>query len=197
MKAQSLFDGLRKLFGLTAIVLSMWTAMLTAFFVGKSVAILIHADGYRPAVCTVDRLFFSKGEMRRNRTYDEHYAVVTIEGRKEEFSLGGYVKGPVQSRADLEAQVHVGQTLAVLYNPDVPENGRLRVLFPEQNFKETWQHRRKKMVNTAYGPWILAMVLCLVSGAAARKLKPAIKMCVGACVFVAFAWIPFLAQNFF
>jgi hypothetical protein len=197
MKAQNVFEGMKNLFGALAIVLSMWAAMLTAFSVGSSVVIMLHADGYRPAVCTIDELFFQRGEIRSNRTYSDYYAGVTVEGQKEEFNLGDYIKGVPQTREDLEAQVQVGQRLDVLYNPDVPRNSQLRVLYPEKNFKQTWKNRQKRMIQTAYGPWILAIGLCLLFGAAARKIRSAVKMSIGACIFVILAWIPYILNHYF
>jgi hypothetical protein len=197
MKAQKMFESLKNLFGTLAIVLSVWAALFTVFGVSNGVIVMLYADGYRQATCTIDQLFFQKGETRRNRTYDDYYASVTVEGQAEEFNLGGYVKGVLQTREDLEAQVHVGQELAVLYNPNVPKHSRLRVLYPEKDFKQSWQNRQKRMIHTAYGPWGLAIALCLFFGAAARKTKSAVKMSIGACVFVVLAWIPFLVKNCF
>lgn len=197
MKIPALFNNLKKLFGASALVFSMWTAMITLGFVGKSIIILLYADGYHEATYTVDQLLFQKGEMRRNRTYDSHGAMGTIEGRKEFFGLGDYVRGPLQKREDLEAQVHVGQELKVLYNPDVPKKSELRVLYPEKDLKHTWRKIQKKMIRTAYSPWLISMALCLIFGAAAGKTISAVKVCIGASVFVVLSWIPFLIQMVF
>jgi hypothetical protein len=194
VKARNAFDGLKNLSGAAAVILSMWTALLTAFGAGDSIVIMLNADGYRPAVCTVDRIVFQRGEARRNRTYDAYYAEVTVEGRREEFNLGDYVRGVPQTREDLEAQVPEGRELAVLYNPDVPGKSRLRVLYPEKDFRESWRNRQRKILRTAYGPWGLAIVLCLTFGVAARRTRSALKWCAGASVFVILAWVPFIVR---
>jgi len=194
MTVRGVCDGLKNLFGALALVLSLWAAVFTAFFVGRSVVVMMHAGGYEPATFTVEELFFQKGAMRTNRTYDSYHVTGTVLGRQERFGLGDYVKGVLQTRADLEAQVHVGQQLAVLYNPAVPANTGMRVLYPEKDFKRTWQRRQREMVTTAYGPWGLAMALCLAFGAAAGRIVSAVKICLGACVFVVLAWIPTLLQ---
>ena len=174
MKAKNVFDNLKKLFGALALVLSMWTAMITGFFIGNSIVILIHADGYHEATYTIDQLLFRKGDMRSNsRHSDEYYAMGTVEGEKERFSLGDYLQGVIRTREDMESQVHIGQKLKVLYNPEVPNNTKMRVLYPEKNFKQTWEKRQKKMIDTAYGPWLIAIILCILFGTAAGKTKSA------------------------
>ena len=198
MKSENLFTGLKNLFGALALVLSVWAAMLTGFFVGNSVVIIMHADGYQPATFTVENLYFQLGNNRStNRTYDKYYVTGTVNDQTEYFGLGEQVKGPFKTREEFEAQAHPGQKLAVLYNPVVPEKTRLRVLYPEKDFKETWKGRQKKMINTAYGSRGLAIALCLLCGAAARKTRSAVKMCVGACVFLVPAWIPLLLNLYF
>ncbi len=197
MKPQSLFNNLKKVFGVLALIFSMWAALITLGSAAKSVVVLLYANGYREATYTVDQLLFQKGEMRRNRTYGSYGAMGTVEGKEEFFGLGDYVHGVLQKREDLEAQVHVGQELKVLYNPDVPKASELRVLYPEKDLKQTWKRIQTKMIRTGYGPWLISMVLCLLFGAAAGKTLSAVKICIGACVFVFFSWIPFLIQVIF
>jgi hypothetical protein len=193
-KLQSLFNNLKKICGASALILSMWTALITLASVHRSVIILLYADGYHETTYTIDRLIFQKGEMRRNRTYDSYGAEGTVEGQEEFFGLGEYVHGVLQKREDLEAQVHVGQKLKVLYNPDVPRTSGLRVLYPEKNLKESWKRIQTKMIRTGYGPWLISMILCLLFGIAAGKTISSIKICIGALVFVLLSWIPFLIQ---
>ena len=197
MKPQSLFNNLKKVFGVLALIFSMWAALITLGSASRSVIILLYADGYRESTFTVDQLLFQRGEMRRNRTYNSYGATGMVEGQKEFFGLGDYVQGVLQKREDLEAQVHIGQELKVLYNPDVPRTSELRVLYPEKDLKQTWKRIQTKMIRTGYGPWLISMVLCLISGVAAGKTISAIKICLGACVFVFFSWIPFLIQVIF
>jgi len=197
MKPQLLFNNLKKVCGASALIFSMWAALITLGSAGKSVIILLYADGYHEATFTIDQLLFQKGGMRTNRTYDSYGAEGTVEGRKEFFGLGDYVQGILQKREDLEAQVHVGQKLNVLYNPDVPGSSGLRVLYPEKNLKETWKRIQMKMIRTGYGPWLISMILCLLFGIAAGKTISAIKICAGASVFVLLSWVPFLIQILF
>jgi hypothetical protein len=194
MKLQSLINNLKKVCGASALIFSMWTALITLASVSKSVIILLYAQGYHETTYTIDQLIYQKGEMRRNRTYDSYGAEGTVEGQKEFFGLGDYVQGVLQKREDLEAQVHIGQKLKVLYNPYVPRASGLRVLYPEKNLKESWKRIQTKMIRTGYGPWLISMILCLLFGIAAGKIISSIKICVGAFVFVILSWIPFLIQ---
>lgn len=194
MKPQSLFNNLRKVCGVLALIFSMWAALITLSSVSNSVIILLYSKGYQESTYTIDQLLFQKGEMRRNRTYNSYGAEGTIEGRKEFFGLGDYVQGDLQKREDLEAQVHVGQVLNVLYNSNVPRTSGLRVLYPQKDLKETWKRIQTKMIRTGYGPWLISMILCILFGIIAGKTISAIKICIGAFVFVFLSWIPFLIQ---
>lgn len=197
MKLQFLFNNLKKFFGASALILSMWTALITLGSVNKGVIILLYAKSYHEATFTIDQLLFQKGEMRRNRTYNSYGAEGTVEGRKEFFGLGDYVRGVLQKREDLETQLHVGQELNVLYNPDVPRASELRVLYPQKNLKETWIKIQTKMILTGYGPWLISIILCFLFGIVAGKTISAVKICIGALVFVLLSWIPFLIQVVF
>jgi len=197
MKANNALRNLMNLFGALALVLSMWTAMMTGMLIGKSVVIIMHLDGYATAEFTVDQLYFQKGSMRGNRTYDHYYAEGTVNGQKEIFKLGEYVQGTINTREELEAQVSVGQKLKVLYNPDVPRKTRLRVLYPEKNFTATWKRRQKQMIRTGYGPWAIALLLCIFFGLMGRQFKSVVGFCFGATVFVIFSWIPTLLNLYF
>jgi hypothetical protein len=197
MKVRSIFSGLKKLFGAAAVILSMWTAMITGFFLGNTIVILIHADGYREATFTIEQLLFQKGGLQSNQPRgDQCYALGTVDGQDERFSLSGYLQGVISSREDLESQVHVGQKLKVLYNPDVPKNTKMRVLYPDRDFKLTWKRRQRKMIRTGYGPWLVAIALCLLFGIVAGETRSAIKWSIGACVFVVLSWMPLLYNYF-
>jgi hypothetical protein len=186
----SVFRGLKTLFGSGAVIVSFWTALITGFFIGPSIVILLHADGYRPDTFTITKLNHVKGYRRGSqRTYDKTWADGTVAGNQEIFKLGEYIQGTIQSQEDLEKQFHVGQKLAVYYNPNAPKRWETRVLYPEKDFHKTWDRRQKKMINTAYLPLALCWVLCLLFGALGRKMKSAIGFCVGSLFFVAFAWI--------
>jgi hypothetical protein len=198
MKAQALFSNLKNLFGTLAVVLSMWTAMISGFSIGNSIVILMYADGYEPATYTIENLVYVHGSRASGRrTHDQYFAEGTVAGQKEKFGLGSYIQGTPQNIEDIKTQVHIGQKLEVLYNPKVPQNTKLRVLSPEKDFKATWKRRQQKMIRTAYGPWGIAVFLCLLFGILGRQTKSAIKFCIGASVFIVFAWIPTLIQIFF
>lgn len=187
---RSFFRGLKNLFGFLAILLSWWTAILTAFLIGTSIVILMYADGYRPGTFTIEKLVYVQGGWQNRRSQpDRYWAEGSIAGQSEKFKLGGYTKGIPQNQEDLEAQFKIGQKLPVLYNPDVPEKLEVRVLYPEKNFHATWKSRQKQMIRTAYLPQGLAIVLCLICGILARKTKSAIGFSVASLIFVALAWI--------
>ncbi len=186
----SVFRGLKSLFGSVAVIVSFWTAMITGFFIGPSIIILLHADGYRPETFTITRLNYVKGwGTGSKRKPDKYWADGTVAGKQEIFKLEGYIQGTIQNLEDLEKQFHVGQRLAVYYNPDAPKNWETRVLYPEKDFHETWKRRQKKMINTGYLPLTFCWALCLLFGILGRKVKSAIGFCVGSLFFVAFAWI--------
>jgi hypothetical protein len=196
-KITSVFRGLKTLFGVAAILLSFWTAMLTAFLIRSSIFIIMYADGYKPDTFTIEKLVFVKGKYtasRAQRSYDKHWAEGTVAGRTEKYSLGGYTQGTINSQEDLDSQFDIGQELAVMYNPKVPKDLELRVLYPEENFRATWKSRQKRMLNTAYLPLILSMGLCLLCGIIARKTKSAIGFCIASLFLVAFSWIPTLLR---
>jgi hypothetical protein len=177
--------------GGTAIILSFWAAIITGFMVGKGIVILLYADGYRPATFTIEKLTVIKGNhSSTNRTYDSYWADGVIDGKKEKFKLGNYIADVIHNQEDLEAQVHVGQKLPVLYNPRAPEKLEIRVLYPEKDFKRTWERRQKKMIHTAYMPLAIALSICFISGIAINRIRTAFGFFMGSMFFVAFAWIP-------
>jgi len=197
-KREVFFKTLMGLSGGAAIVLSFWTAVITAFVIGNSIYILIYADGYKPATFTIEKLSFVKGHRASGkRTSDRYWADGMVDGKKEKFKLGSYITGVIQSQKDLESQVRVGQKLPVLYNPNAPEKLEIRVQYPEKDFKRTWERRQDKMVHTAYMPWFIAMGLCLLSGIGADKIKAAFGFCTGSLFLVAFAWVPTIIKLLF
>lgn len=185
-------SGLIAVFGIAAVLLSFWTAMITGLM-GKTIYTLIYVDGYEPAVFTIENLVFFKGNnSSTNGSPSEYYAEGDIAGNKEKFKLGDYITGVIQNRQDLEKQVSVGQKLHVLYNKDAPTKLGIRVQYPEKEFKQTIQRRQKKMINTAYLPWIISVGLCLFFGIIGRQIKLAIVFCISSLFLIVFAWIPTL-----
>ncbi|MBW2180233.1 MAG: hypothetical protein JRG81_07670 [Deltaproteobacteria bacterium] len=197
-KKEVFFKTLMGLSGGAAIVLSFWTAIITAFVIGNSIYILIYADGYKPATFTIEKLSFVKGHRASGkRTSDKYWADGMVDGKKEIFKLGSYITGVIQSQKDLESQVHVGQKLPVLYNPNTPKKLAIRVQYPEKDFKRTWERRQDKMVHTAYMPWFIAMGLCLLSGIGADKIKASFGFCIISLFLVVFAWVPTIMKLLF
>ena len=196
-KTTSILIGLKNFFGIASILLSFWTALLTALLIGPSIFIILYADGYKPETFIIEKLFFVKGKYTSNRAQrsnDKHWAEGTVAGQTEEFKLGGYTQGSINSQEDLESQFEVGQKLPVVYNPNVPENLELRVLFPEENFRATWKSRQQRMLNSAYYPLALSMSLCLFCGFVSRKTKSAVGFCVASFFLVVFSWIPTIVR---
>jgi len=197
-KREVFFKILMGLSGGAAIILSFWAAMITGFMVGKSIYILLYADGYKPSTFIIEKLTFIKGNnASTNRTYDTYWADGTIDGKKEKFKLGSYITGVIQSQKDLEAQVHVGQKLPVLYNPNAPEKLDIRVQYPEKDFKRTWERRQDKMIHTAYMPLAIALGICFLSAIAINRIKTAFGFFMGSLFFVTFAWVPTLLNLLF
>jgi len=197
-KREVFFKTLMGLSGGAAIVLSFWAAIITGFLIGNSIFILLYADGYTPATFTIEKLSYVKGHRASgHRTHDTYWADGTIDGKKEKFKLGRYITGVIQSQADLEAQVHVGQKLRVLYNPMAPEKLEIRVQYPEKDFKRAWERRKEQMIHTAYMPLAIAMGICLFSGIVIDRIKTAFGFCLGSLFFVAFSWFPTIMKLLF
>lgn len=194
----TLLSGLMGLGGGAAIILSFWVAIVTGIGIGKTIYILLYVDGFHQAEYTVTALRYVEGDMRSSqRTYDKYFALGTINGIEEQFGLGDYVKGVINSQEELEHYVSVGQVLPVLYNPDAPKHLHIRVQYPEKDFKKKIEARQKNMINTAYMPWIIANAFCLFFGIVGKKWKTALKISIGSCFFVIFAWVPTLLNLWF
>lgn len=194
----TLLSGLMGLCGGAAIILSFWVAMITGMGIGNTIYILLYEEGFREAEFTITELRYVHGNnSSTNRTYDTYYALGTINGIEEEFGLGSYVSGVIDSQEELEAFVSVGQVLPVLYNPDAPKHLDIRVQYPEKNFKRKIELLQEKMIKTAYGPWIIANVFCLFFGIIGGRWKTALGMSIGSCFFVIFGWVPTLLNLWF
>jgi hypothetical protein len=183
--------------GSLSVIFSIWTALVTSSGIETSIYLLRYADGYRPAVFTIEKLVFIKGDnASKNRTHDTYWVEGDIEGVKEKFRLGKYVPGVVQNLADLEKKVSVGQKLPVLYNPDIPEILGIRVQYPEKNFKQYVTRLQREMIRETYLPWGISGCLCLLFGIAAKKTRIAIGFGIVSFLIVLFGMIP-TAVNLF
>jgi hypothetical protein len=177
--------------GMLAVIFSIWTALVTSSGIETSIYLLRYADGYRPAVFTIEKIVFIKGDnASKNRTHDTYWVEGDIEGKKEKFGLGKYVPGVVQNQADLGKKVSVGQKLPVLYNPDIPESLGIRVQYPERNFKQYVQRMQWEMIRETYMPWSVSICLCLFFGVIARKYRMATGFCVLSFFILLFGAIP-------
>ena len=79
----------------------------------------LHAETYRPATFTVAWVAYRPSGRRASSDY---WAVGTIDGHRERYKLGDVVRN-VNGWEDLEAQVHPGQELKVLYDPSFAKQG--------------------------------------------------------------------------
>lgn len=184
-------SGLMILCGMLSVIFSFWTALVTSSGIETCIYLLHYADGYRPAVFTIENIVFVEGDnATKHRTADKYWVEGDIGGKKEKFRLGRYVAGVVQNRADLEKKVSVGQKLPVLYNPDIPESLEIRVQYPEPDFKQYVKRMQWTMVRETYLPWSVSICLCLLFGAVARKPKMAVGFFVLSFIIMLFGVIP-------
>ena len=186
-------------FGICALMLSLWSSIVIGFSAGKNISVLRHVEAYRSTVFTVQELFYVYNKNRgpssgpQGRTY---WAEGAVDGATEEFDLECYVKDFPRSREELERQVSVGQELVVFYNPDVPEATEARVICPKEDIKGYWVQRWYWSLRTAYLPLVIALGLCLACSMAARSWQ-GVKFAIGCLPFTLFGWIPVLLDLFF
>jgi hypothetical protein len=191
-KTAAVSNGLKNLFGVAAILLGAWTALVTAFTIGPNLITLKYVDGYEPATFTIRQLKFAEGSIQAGHTRrDRYWADGVIDGKPEKFFLGDYIKGSIDSQAELEQQVHVGQQLKVLYNPSVPRTlEERRVVYPEKDFKDYWKGFLQRRLRETYYPLGAALLLCLVCGILARNIPGALGFVVGSTFMVLFVLVP-------
>jgi len=192
------FNRLKNLFGVAGILLGFWTALITAFLIGPILVMLIYSEGYNPATFTVEQLIYIQGQYIHGKHHpDKYWADGTVNGQKEMFKLGGYIKGVINNQEELEQQIRIGQKLAVLYNPEVPPKFQKRVVYPEEDFHATWKIRQSELIQKTYLPLSIVLGLCIVCGVVARNLKSTIGFVIGSLFFVLFALIPSLINIYF
>jgi len=185
------FRILKNLFGFGGVLFSWFTAMITLFLIGPSFVILYYLDGYKPATFTIEKLTYIQGQYHSSvakRSYDKYWADGTVDGQKEKFTLGAYIKGAINNQEELDVQLKVGQKLPVYYNPEVPEKHELRILYPDENFYEIRKLRKDKFIRTGYLPLFALWGLCLLCGILAQKKVSAVRFVFGSLFFVAVAW---------
>ncbi len=192
-KTAAVFNGLKNLFGVAALLLGAWTALMTAFTIGPNLITLKYVDGYEPATFTIRQLNFVKGSIRTGHNRRDYmWADGVIDGSQEKFFLGGgYVKGAINSQEELEQWLRVGQQLKVLYNPAVPRAlEQHRVVFPEKDFKSYWKGFQQRRLWETYYPLGISLLLCLVCGVLARNIIGAIGFVAGSTLMVLLVLVP-------
>jgi len=172
-KSASMFGVLVTIFGIIAVILSLWASFIVMALGPKTAVVLLHAKEYRQAIFTIEKVVFVKGRRspsgKISSSPNKYWADGRIEGKVEKFTLGAYVKGIPINQQQLESHVSIGQALPVLYNPGTPESANARVLYPKENFQEYWQHRWKNIFLTAYLPLGSALLLCILCSFLARS----------------------------
>lgn len=178
--------------GSIALLLSWWAAALTGLLVGRQIVMLMHAADYRPATFTIEKLVYARGNRnpsRAARDPDRSWAEGTVDGNREVYDLGGYLKGIPGSQEDLERQFRVGQRLEVLYNPGAPATLQLRVVYPDPSHEQRWRSRRNHLLRVTYLPLGLALALSLSCAAGARRWTAGVGYLVASVLFVLLSWI--------
>jgi hypothetical protein len=160
---------LAMVFAMISVTLSLWAAFIVAMLGGDNAVVLLHAEDYRPATFTIERLVYKPGGSTAGsirgtttRRSDRYWAEGRIGEQAEKFTLGGYLKGIPKDQEEFEGWFSVGQQLSVLYDPDVPRSLNVRVLHPRENFAEFWRQRWRNIFLVAYLPMGIALALCAV-----------------------------------
>ena len=128
----------------------------------------LHAESYRPATFTVAWVAFRPSGRRASSDY---WAMGTIDGHRERYKLGDVVRN-VNGWEDLEAQVHPGQELKVLYDPTFAKQGdagRFRVIPYEADFAARQQGRLARTAALIYGPSLVLLAASLAIGVSIRR----------------------------
>jgi len=95
----------------------------------------------------------------------------TIDGHRERYKLGDVVRN-VNGWEDLEAQVHPGQELKVLYDPTFAkqgDSGRFRVIPYEADFAARQQGRLARTAALIYGPSLVLLAASVAIGVSIRR----------------------------
>jgi len=128
----------------------------------------LHAETYRPATFTVAWVAYRPSGRRTTSAY---WAVGTIDGHRERYPLGDVVEH-VNGWEDLEAQVHPGQELKVLYDPSFAKDGdagRFRVIPYEADFAARQQGRLTRTAALIYGPCLGLLAASVIIGVSVRR----------------------------
>ena len=128
----------------------------------------LHADSYRPATFVVAWVAYRPSG---RRTTSDYWAVGTIDGHRERYGLGGVVRS-VNGWDDLEAQVHPGQEIRVLYDPSFAKQGdagRQRVIAYEDDFAARQKGRLVRTAALIYGPSLVLLAASVVVGLSIRR----------------------------
>lgn len=187
-RISSFFKTLAWLLGFVSIILSLWAAMITAWFVVPNMITLFYLDGYTSEIFTIEEVRYVQG-IQSQRTIDKSWIEGTVTNRREKFyKLGDYIEGTIQNLEAMEAQLKIGQKLPVLYNPNVPAKHEVRVLYPDENFYVAQKKKREQFIMTAYYPLAVSLLLCLLCGILAGERRLAIGFLFGSLFLPGFVW---------
>lgn len=128
----------------------------------------LHAETYRPATFTVAWVAYRPSG---RKTTSDYWAVGTIDGHRERYGLGDVVRH-VSGWDDLEAQVHPGQELKVLYDPSFAKQGdagRFRVIPYEAEFAGRQRGRLMRTAAWIYGPSLVLLGASIAIGLSIRR----------------------------
>ncbi|MCP4106156.1 MAG: hypothetical protein GY749_11555 [Desulfobacteraceae bacterium] len=175
------------------ILLSFWAAMMTYLCLGENFLILLYADGYKPAVFTINELKFreaytTSSGLQTKRVSAKYWAVGEIAGNKEKFGLKGFIEGEIKSLADLEKELSVGQQLQVLYNSDISEKLGIRIQYPEKDFKKLMKRRQLQIIKVAYCPWAVMFCLYLYLGFLTKRYTEVLIVTMTSLFFIGIVW---------
>ena len=158
------------IFGVVAILASMWAGLLFPLAVTPYYQTMKNSDGYKPAMFVIkENRYIVRRGTNTPTSSTSFFAEGTINGKKESFSYGAYLKGEdyPSSVEDLDKLFPVGRQLSVLYNPDM-DSMETRIIDPSDNLKERSEKRFYWILRVALMPMGIALGLCLICSAIAR-----------------------------
>lgn len=194
IERKKVFNILMSISRFATVALAFWAAMLTFLVLGENCYILFYADGYKPAVFTIKELRYYKSSSSgsgRHTTHTSAHSVAygEIDGKKDQFKIGGFVEEPIESQSDLEKHFSVGQKLQVLYNPNIPKKIGIHIQYPEKDFKNKHKRWRIQIIKITYGPWIISFCIYLFLGFITKNYKGFKFVIIMSLVWMGMGWI--------
>lgn len=148
--------------------LAAMVAFPAGIFLLSQVDRTLHADSYRPATFVVAWVAYRPSG---RETTSDWWAVGTIDGHRERYGLGSVVRR-VNGWDDLEAQVHPGQEIRVLYDPSFGKQGdagRQRVIAYEDDFAARQKGRLARTAALIYAPSLVLLGASVAIGLSVRR----------------------------